>query len=63
VTRTDYDRLKAVLHDAVHRGPAAANRSDVDQFRSHLLGRISWIEAGNPTRGAKLRAQFARITW
>jgi RNA-directed DNA polymerase len=30
---------------------------------AHLVGRISWMEALNPARGAKLRRQLARIDW
>ncbi len=61
--RADYDRLRAALHEAALRGPAAANRAGVPDLRAHLLGRIGWVEALNPARGAKLRRQFARIDW
>jgi hypothetical protein len=63
VTRTEYDRLRAVLHDAARRGPDAANRAQVADFRGHLLGRISWVEAANPARGPKLHVLFGAITW
>lgn len=63
VPRTTYDRLRAVLHDAAAHGPAAANRHHHPDFRNHLLGRIAWVESASPTRGAKLRTQFARIDW
>jgi len=61
--RTDYDRLRAVLHDAARRGPEAANRQGVADFRAHLLGRIAWAEHLNPARGARLRARFEEIRW
>lgn len=61
--REEYDRLKAILHDAARRGPAAANRAGLADFRAHLLGRIAWMESLNPARGRKLRAQFARVAW
>ena len=61
--RQDYDRLRALLHDAALHGPDAANRARVPDLRAHLLGRISWIEALNPARGARLRRSFARIDW
>jgi hypothetical protein len=61
--RADYDRLRAALHEAALRGPAAANRAGVPDLRAHLLGRIGWVEALNPARGAKLRREFARIVW
>ena len=54
VPRADYDELKAILHRASLHGPA-----DLDP--AHLLGRIAWVEALNPSRGAKLRAAFTAI--
>jgi hypothetical protein len=63
VTRADYDRLRAVLHDAGTNGPTAANRHDHPDFRAHLLGRIAWAAAANPTRGQKLHTAFAAIGW
>jgi retron-type reverse transcriptase len=63
VPRADYDRLKAVLHEAVHRGPEVANRNGHPDFRAHLQGRISWVRATNPGRAARLDRDFAAITW
>ncbi len=63
VPRGEYEKLKAILHNAARRGPAGENRSGVADFRSHLLGRIAWVESLNPGRGRKLRAQFARVDW
>jgi retron-type reverse transcriptase len=63
VTRGDYDRLRAVLHDAALNGPDAANRSRHPDFRAHLLGRIAWVAGANPARSAKLQAAFAAISW
>ena len=61
--RDDYDRLRAALHEAATRGPAAANRAGVADLRAHLLGRIGWVEALNPDRGAKLRRKLAAVDW
>jgi RNA-directed DNA polymerase len=61
--RRDYDRLRAALHEAATRGPAAANRDGVPELRAHLLGRIAWVEALNPARGPRLRRTFAAIDW
>jgi hypothetical protein len=63
VMRGDYDELKAILHNAALKGPAAENRTGVADFRAHLLGRIAWVESLNPSRGAKLRRRFERIAW
>jgi hypothetical protein len=54
--RDDYDRIRAAVHQAgLHpeRVDAAA--------RAHLQGRIAWVEALNPARGAKLRRHLDRI--
>lgn len=63
VPRHDYDRLKAILHDATRHGPAAANRGGVEDFRAHLLGHIGWVAALNPERGRRLRQRFDSIQW
>lgn len=63
VRRTDYDRLRAVLRNAAAGDPASQNRDRVEDFRAHLLGRISWVEALNPARGRRLRELFAAIDW
>ena len=63
VPRDEYDRLKAILHNAARHGPAGENRAGVPDFRAHLLGRIGWVESVNPARGAKLRARFHEIAW
>jgi RNA-directed DNA polymerase len=63
VARPEYDRLRAVLHDAARHGPAAADRDGRDDFRAHVLGRISWVAAANPARGARLKATFDAVDW
>jgi RNA-directed DNA polymerase len=61
--RHEYDRLKAILHNAGRHGPASQNRSGVGDFEAHLRGRISWVSSLNPDRGAKLRQRFAHVDW
>jgi RNA-directed DNA polymerase len=61
--RREYDILKAILHNSAVHGPQTQNRQEIRNFRAHLLGRISWVQALNPERGEKLRRQFAEITW
>ncbi|OOB90082.1 reverse transcriptase family protein [Rathayibacter sp. VKM Ac-2630] len=63
VRRADVDRLHAILHNCAVHGPAGQNRAGVEDFRAHLLGRIAWVAAVNPGRGASLRAVFDRIEW
>ena len=63
VPRPEYDRLRAILHDAAVRGPQHANREGHPDFRSHLTGRIGWVGTGNEARATKLRRAFAAIEW
>jgi RNA-directed DNA polymerase len=63
VPRRSYDELKAALHNCVVHGPREQNRQNAPDFRAHLDGRVSWIEAVNPHRGAKLRRIFNSIRW
>lgn len=63
ISRADFDRLKATIHNCVVHGPHTQNHRGLDDFRAHLLGRISWVESLNPPRAAKLRSEFLRIRW
>jgi RNA-directed DNA polymerase len=61
VPREEYDRLKAILHDAARHGLEAANREGRPHFRAHLTGRIAWVESLNPAKGARLRARLEAL--
>ncbi len=63
VDRQSYDRLKATLTNCIRSGPASQNRQQLKDFRSHLLGRIAWINQVHPVRGRKLLDLFEKITW
>ena len=63
ISRAEFDRLKAIVHNSVRNGPEAENRAGVPDFRAHLLGRIAWVEQLHPARGARLRARFDQIPW
>ena len=63
VPRDAYDSLKATLHNCLKNGPDVENRSSHPDFRSHLDGRIGWVESLNPSRGLHLRATFNQIDW
>ncbi|WP_212992602.1 reverse transcriptase family protein [Actinoplanes auranticolor] len=56
VAREDYDRLRAVLHNAGRHGLAAANREGHPDFAAHLAGRVAWMAHRHPTRAAKLHS-------
>jgi len=61
--RRDYDRLKAVLTNCQRHGAGTQNRDGHADFRAHLRGRVAWVEAVAPARGAKLRALFEALEW
>ncbi|MDQ0736050.1 reverse transcriptase family protein [Arthrobacter agilis] len=62
VTRTEYEALKAILHNCTLHGPASQARGR-SGFRAHLEGRIAWVSSLNASRGQKLRDAFERISW
>jgi len=63
IRRTEFDRLKATLHNCVQSGPAAQNREKHPRFADHLRGRIAFVTQLNADRGAKLLAMYERIDW
>ncbi len=63
VMRPDFDRLKAVLTNCVRKGPTGQNREAHPHFRSHLEGRVQFVEAVNPQKGKRLRTIFDEIQW
>jgi RNA-directed DNA polymerase len=63
VMRPDFDRLKATLTNCVRLGPESQNRNAHSNFRSHLDGRVGFVEMINPNRGERLRRIFERIQW
>lgn len=63
VIRKDFDRLKAILTNCIRSGPETQNREAHPDFRSHLQGRISFVEMINPKRGKRLRRIFEQIQW
>jgi RNA-directed DNA polymerase len=56
VARPEYDRLKALLHNAVRDGPGELDRAQV-------LGRIAWVASLHAERGEKLHTTFTAIDW
>jgi len=63
VIRADFDRLKATLTNCVRMGPESQNRDAHSSFRSHLAGRVGFVESINPAKGKRLRTIFDRIQW
>ncbi|MGB6695554.1 MAG: reverse transcriptase family protein [Terracidiphilus sp.] len=63
IVRADFDRLKAILTNCVRHSPEAQNLDGHSAFRSHLEGRVSFVEMINAQRGARLRRIFEKIEW
>lgn len=63
MARSEFDQLKAILHNCHTHGPESQNRDGHPDFRGHLLGRISWAAALNQERGARLLQDFHSIQW
>ncbi len=63
ISRQDYDRLKAILHNCMKLGPQTQNRDKLPDFASHLRGRIAHVKQLNPARGAKLLSIYEKIRW
>ncbi len=60
LTRAEYDRLKAILHNAARHGPASQG---VAGLQDHLRGRIAWVASLNPARGEKLLRRYEQVDW
>jgi RNA-directed DNA polymerase len=60
IAREEYDRLKAILTNAVRCGLASQNRAAHANFYAQLQGRIAFVQQVNPQRGAKLAALLAK---
>jgi RNA-directed DNA polymerase len=54
VPRAEYDRLRAILHDAARHGLRAADREGRVDFPAYLKGRVAWVSHRHPSRAAKL---------
>ncbi len=63
VKRRDYDQLKATLWNCLRSGPASQNRQQLGDFRSHLIGKVAFVEMINPLRGERLRKLLEQIDW
>ncbi len=61
--RDEFDRLKATLHNCIHRGPESQNHQDHDDFKAHLAGRVAYVNWLNPAKGKKLLGLWEKIRW
>lgn len=63
VPRADFDRLKAILTNCIRHGLQSQNREAHPRFRSHLEGRVGFVEMVNPAKGRRLRTILNQIHW
>jgi hypothetical protein len=63
VSRSEFDRLKAVLTNCARRGAASQNRAGHPHFAAHLRGRVAQVTQLNSARGARLLAIYNQIDW
>jgi RNA-directed DNA polymerase len=63
VSRREYDRLKATLHNCCRFGPESQNRGQHPRFREHLQGKIAYVGMTGQERAAKLHEDFDKIIW
>lgn len=63
VCRSEYDDLRALLHNAIRTGARAQNRDDVGDFEAHVRGRIAWVGATSTARRQKLLEMASRVDW
>jgi hypothetical protein len=61
--RSEYDNLRALLHNCARTGSAAQNRSAHPAFRDYVLGRMGWVALNHPGRARRLRTLFEAIEW
>lgn len=61
--RDDYDRLRALLHNAANTSAQEQNRAGVEHFRAHIYGRIAHISGTSTTRRRTLLRLAERVDW
>lgn len=60
VPRTEYDELRALLHNAARTGLDEQNLDGHADFQTYLMGRIAWVGHRHPARAAQLTRLFDR---
>lgn len=61
--RQEFDRLKAVLHQCVTKGPQTQNHDALPHWREHLQGRVAWAAQLNPAKAKKLQRLLEQVDW
>lgn len=63
LSRRDFDRLKAILHNCIKHGPENQNRENHPDFQGRIRGKIAHWQHIAPARGSKLFAMYQKIVW
>lgn len=63
ISRTDFDTLKAILHNCAKSGPDSQNRNNEPHLKAHLAGRISHIRSVNSQKADRLQLLYEKIPW
>ncbi|WP_439028766.1 reverse transcriptase family protein [Gordonia terrae] len=63
VARSDYDNLRALLHNARRHGAASQNHDDHPDFRAHVYGLIAWVGATREERRRRLLTMADAVDW
>lgn len=63
IPRSEYDRLKAILHRIAVDGPGTYDPGRSVDLQAHLRGQVAWVNSVNPRRGEKLRRLLETIDW
>jgi hypothetical protein len=61
--RDDYDRLRALLHNAASTSAQEQNRDGIEDFRARIYGRIAHIGETSTTRRRTLLRLAERVDW
>lgn len=62
LARSEYDTLRAILHNCAAAGLASQNRDRHPDFERFLAGRVSWAVQLNPQRRAQLEELLTEAT-
>lgn len=61
--RDDYDRLRALLHNAANTSAREQNRDGIENFRAHIYGRIMLVGETSVARRRALLRLAERVDW
>jgi RNA-directed DNA polymerase len=64
IRRKDYDKLKAILFNAIRLGAQSQFfSSELERPMRQLQGKIDWVTLVNPERGARLKQLYDQVNW